>query len=173
MVLVFLADCRRWLDCYRAAGETCRDPGLGDLLIACEDAMIAAQNAVIAAQSLGIGSCYIGDILENHDRHVELLHLDEFVVPIGMLVFGYPTRQQKERQKPKRFDKKYIVQKNAYRRLDENQLRAMFKEVHPEPGFDFDAYLSAFCKRKYTSEFSLEMSRSAQRYLEKFLAAKP
>jgi nitroreductase len=28
-------------------------------------ACIAAQNAVVAAESLGLGSCYIGDILKN------------------------------------------------------------------------------------------------------------
>ena len=38
--------------------------GVGDLFLAMSDACIAAQNAVIAAQSLGIGSCYIGDIMD-------------------------------------------------------------------------------------------------------------
>ena len=41
-----------------------RIPGVGDLLLATTDATIAAQNAVVATESLGIGSCYIGDILE-------------------------------------------------------------------------------------------------------------
>lgn len=54
-------------------------------------AIIAAQNAVVAAESLGLGSCYIGDILENVEIHQELLGLDPFTVPISMLVFGYPT----------------------------------------------------------------------------------
>ncbi len=168
MVLVFLADCRRWMDCYQAAGTEYRNPGLGDMLLACEDALIAAQNAVVAADSLGIGSCYIGDILENHARHVELLQLDKYVLPATMLVFGYPTPQQKVRQKPKRFDKKYIVQKNSYSRLSEKDLRQMFAERHPESNFDFDHYLTAFCKRKYMSDFSLEMSRSVSQYLKNY-----
>lgn len=49
LVLVFVADCLRWLDCYRAAGVEAREPGPGDFLLACEDALIAAQNAVVAA----------------------------------------------------------------------------------------------------------------------------
>ena len=66
LVLVFLADCRRWLQAYKAAGiEDVRTPGVGDLLLAMADTCIAAQNAVVAAESLGIGSCYIGDIMEN------------------------------------------------------------------------------------------------------------
>ena len=63
LVLVFLADCRRWLQAYKAAGiEDVRTPGVGDLLLAMADTCIAAQNAVVAAESLGIGICYIGGL---------------------------------------------------------------------------------------------------------------
>ena len=65
MVLIFCADCQKWDAFYKEAGISPRRPGAGDLLLAVEDAMIAAQNAVVAAESLGIGSCYIGDIMEN------------------------------------------------------------------------------------------------------------
>ena len=40
---------------------------LGDLMLAVTDTAIAAQNAVVAAESFGIGSCYIGDIMEITD----------------------------------------------------------------------------------------------------------
>ena len=96
LVLVFLADCRRWLRAYHAAGITdARTPGMGDLLLAMADTCIAAQNAVVAAESLGIGSCYIGDVIENAEQMRETLHLTEYVVPACMLVFGRPTDQQK------------------------------------------------------------------------------
>jgi FMN reductase (NADPH) len=168
LVLVFLADCRRWMDCYKYSGVEYRKPGFGDALLACEDALIAAQNTVIAAQSLGIGSCYIGDILENHEKVVQLLNLDMYVIPITMLVFGYPTFQQKQRVKPKRFNKKYIVQKNTYARISEDDLREMFIEIHPENDFDYNEYISSFCNRKYMSDFSIEMNRTAEKYLNNF-----
>ena len=168
MVLIFLADCRRWYDCYQSAGATCRKPGAGDLMLACLDAVIAAQNTVVAAESLGIGSCYIGDILEHVEAHEKMLHLDEYVLPIAMLVFGYPTEKQKKRSKPARFDKQYIVQTNTYSRLPEKELRTMFQARHPEPDFDFDSYITAFCKRKYMSDFSLEMTRSVSKYWKRF-----
>ena len=38
-------------------------------MLAMADACIAAQNSVVAAESLGVGSCYIGDILENVEEH--------------------------------------------------------------------------------------------------------
>lgn len=167
LVLIFLADCRRWLDMYREAGARAREPGMGDFLLACEDAMAAAQNAVVAAQSLGLGSCYIGDILERREEHMELLGLDRYTVPIAMLVFGYPSEQQLARKKPGRFGSRYIVQTDRYRRLNGKELRAMLAEA--EPGKDFDDYLKAFCERKYMSGFSLEMTRSAEDYARVFM----
>ena len=76
MVLIFCADCKKWYDAYLAVGCQTRKPGVGDLMLACTDAMIAAQNAVTAAESLGIGSCYIGDIMENCEtQRVEMKYI--------------------------------------------------------------------------------------------------
>ncbi len=166
MVLIFLADCRRWYDCYRYAGAEAREPGPGDLLLACEDALIAAQNTVVAAESLGIGSCYIGDIMENRERHRELLNLDDYVYPAAMLVYGYPTEQQINRSKPVRFNKDYIVRKDRYSSLSEKEARDMFAEQRGKD--DFDEFINAFCRRKYMSDFSREMNRSAADYLKIF-----
>ena len=55
------------------------------MLLAMEDSIIAAQNAVVAAESLGIGSCYIGDILENYEIHQELFHLPQYAIPTTLL----------------------------------------------------------------------------------------
>lgn len=92
--------------------------GVGDLLLATTDATIAAQNAVVAAESLGIGSCYIGDILEQHDLHRELLNLSEYVVPVCMLVLGYPAEDHFKRQKPKCCKLEDIVCVDQYHRKD-------------------------------------------------------
>jgi nitroreductase len=174
MVLVFLADCRRWLDLYQAAGAVYRQPGPGDLLLAYADALIAAQNAVVAAESLGLGSCYIGDILENRETVARLLNLDKFVVPAAMLVLGYPSEKQKAVQKPQRFDRKYILQQDRYSRLPEEDLRAMFdarlneQTSQQDAGSGFEEYIKAFCERKYMSDFAYEMTRSAEEYLKAF-----
>ncbi|HOX49319.1 MAG TPA: nitroreductase family protein [Spirochaetia bacterium] len=168
LVLVFLADCRKWLDFYRYAGVEAREPGPGDLLLACADALVAAQNSVVAAESLGIGSCYIGDILENREKVVELLGLDDYTMPAAMLVYGYPAESALARRKPPRFGRKYLVRKDRYARLSEEEAREMLASTHPEPGFDFDAYMEAFAKRKYLSAFALELDRSAGEYLRRF-----
>ena len=170
LCLVFLADCRRWVRAYRAAGvEAPRKAGLGDLLLAMADACIAAQNAVTAAESLGIGSCYIGDVLENAEEMRKALALPPQVVPACMLVFGRPTRQQKDRAKPVRFREEAVVCENTYRDRTEAELREDFNQRGAGvPEFEFDRYLQAFCKRKYDSDFSREMSRSAAVYLKDF-----
>lgn len=166
LVLIFCADARKWYDAFRAAGCEPRKPGAGDLLLAVSDANIAAQNAVTAAWSLGVGSCYIGDVMERCEEHREMLGLPEYVFPACMLVFGYPTRQQMERKKPARAALRHIVHENGYRRMDEGELREMFADRAGEKGFE--AWMRAFCARKYDSDFSREMSRSVEEYLKDY-----
>lgn len=167
MVLIFCADCQKWYDAFREAGCDPRVPGVGDLMLAVSDTNIAAQNAVVAAQSLGIGSCYIGDILENCETHRELLCLPAYVVPVAMLVFGYPTEQQINRKKPERVAMKHIVHENGYRTMDGGELREMFAPRCGERSFE--EWVGAFCKRKYNSDFSREMTRSVEVYLQNFV----
>lgn len=166
MVLIFCADCKKWYDAFAAEGCSPRLPGSGDLMLAVCDAMIAAQNAVVAAQSLGIGSCYIGDIMENYERQRELLGLPEYVFPVGMLIFGYPTRQQLLREKPKRVPLSYLVHENGYHALSPVELREMWEPQCKQQ--DYTDWMQAFCARKYNSDFSKEMSRSVEKYLSQF-----
>ena len=167
LILIFCADCQKWYDAFLDADCEPRDPGVGDLLLAVSDANIAAQNAVVAAHSLGIGSCYIGDIMENCEIHRELLNLPDYVFPAAMLVFGYPTDQQLARQKPQRADIKHIVHENGYRRMEGKELRELFR-IRCDSR-TYEDYMKAFCNRKYNSDFSIEMTRSVEAYIEKFI----
>lgn len=166
LVLVFCADCRKWYQAYREYGCEPRKPGVGDLMLAVSDTNIAAQNAVVAAHSLGIGSCYIGDIMENAQSQRQILSLPEYVFPAAMLVFGYPTQQQLERQKPPRCEMRHIVHENGYRDMDADELKQMLSVKAGER--DFEEWITAFCNRKYNSDFSREMTRSVAVYLEDF-----
>lgn len=167
MVLIFCADCKKWYDAYEAGGCSPRKPGAGDLMLAVTDAAIAAQNAVTAAWSLGIGSCYIGDIMEQCETHRKLLQLPAYVFPAAMVVFGYPVQQQKERIKPERCEQKYVVHENTYRQADGDQLKEMLSKNYKDG--DFDKWIQAFCQRKYNSSFSREMSRSVGEYLKEYM----
>lgn len=171
LVLVFLADYQRWYDAYCFEGCNPRKPGEGDILLACADAIIAAQNTVVAAESLGVGSCYIGDIIENCETVRDLLDLPDYVLPAAMVVYGYPAESQRIRKKLVRFEKDYIVFKNKYRRLTKEEHREMHSIRNKKSGLlerDASEIIKANCARKYMSDFSLEMNRSASEYLKKF-----
>ena len=180
MVWIFLADYQRWFDYFQASGveELCAQrelsmmkPEEGDLFLACSDALIAAQNAVIAAESFGIGSCYIGDITERYEIHKEMLDLPQYVFPICMLVFGYPTQQQKDRTFTPRFDEKFIVFENQYRRLEKDEFTEMFAERQSRLPFGLKkegvtTVGQATYLRKFSGDFTVEMRRSVREWLK-------
>lgn len=166
LVLVFCADCKKWYDAYLEANCNPRTPGVGDLMLAVTDTAIAAQNAVVAAESFGIGSCYIGDIMENCEEQRRLLKLPDYVFPAVMLVFGYPTEQQKNRKKPERCKMNYIVHENTYRSMGGEELQEMLTPRCSRQSFE--EWIGAFCERKYNSDFSKEMTQSVGEYLKQF-----
>ena len=165
MVLIFLADYQKWFNAFNDLNLNPRKPSKGDLLLAIEDAMIVAQNTVNAAWSLGIGSCYIGDIMENYEEVTSLLNLPNYVYPACMVVYGY-INDNYQKYKPKRVDNKYVVFENAYSNLTGDELKNMFnsRSINEE----YEKWMSKFIERKYNSEFSKEMNRSAKKYINRF-----
>jgi nitroreductase len=171
LVLLFLADYQRWIDFFVASdvegycatrGKEMRLPGEGDLLLACCDALIAAQTAVIAAESLGIGSCYIGDIMEQYEYHRELLDLPQYVFPITLVCFGYPKTGERQKLSP-RFGQEYIHFKDRYERLNEAALKKMFADREPEQYFGDASNLGQHhYARKFSQDFAVEMTRSVR-----------
>lgn len=172
LVFVFVADHTRWHQSFKLANANPRQLGVGDLFLAMSDTAIAAQNMVVVAESLGLGSCYIGDILEHYEIHKELLNLPNHCVPVCMLVLGYPSEQQKQRIKPARFDAKYIVGENTYPYLNKQQLVDCYNERENKSNninhLSFEEWMKRFCKRKFNSEFSEEMTRSVTCYLKEY-----
>lgn len=162
LVLIFLADYQKWYDMFE---ESCQDvPTLeeSDLILAMNDALIAAQNGVVAAESMGIGSCYIGDILENFEENQKLLHLPKYVVPCTMLVFGKPTQQQKNRQKPKRFEVEDMLHIDNYKHKSIEETKEMFERQSLKTEKELEAYIQRFAQRKFYAEFRDEMNRSVK-----------
>ena len=176
-VLLFVADFQKWMDLFAAcdcddlpgvpAGVT---PGPGDLIMACNDALIAAQNAVVAAESLGIGSCYIGDIVELGEEHAELLHLPQWTFPAAMLCFGRPKTRPHRTEHYER----HMVHKDAYRRLGPAELAEVSAELDALHGVRESREGVRGCvqdvyARKFTADFSVEMNRSVAWWLERWL----
>lgn len=179
-VLLFLTDYQRWMDLYAAAsceqraaelGIPVRSPTEGDLVLALMDALIAAQTAVIAAESLGIGSCYIGDIVENWEAHQALFDLPRYTFPAALVCFGRPAKSPSNPLVP-RFDRKFIVHQDRYRRftpaeLDEMHLPFGLHSFAPRdyPNRAKNVVQMNFI-RKFTADFSIEMTRSVREILK-------
>ena len=174
LVLVFLADYQRWFDFFRHSGveELCRRTGKpfrtpeeADLMLALSDALIAAQTAVIAAESMGVGSCYIGDIMENFELHRELLGLSEFTFPIAMVCFGLPTDGQRRNPPRSRYREGLVVFKDAYRRLAPEELAELEDDKPIPAGSEAVNTGQRVYLRKFASTFMLEMNRSVRAML--------
>jgi nitroreductase len=181
-VLLFLADYQRWMDLYEAAGCTQRAtelgielrlPGEGDLVLALMDALIAAQTAALAAESLGIGSCYIGDIVENAETHRQMFNLPRYTFPAALLCLGKPAHARSSRLVP-RFERRFIVHQDQYRRFSESELNDMHLpfgrqsfEAHDFPN-GANNVVQANYIRKFTAGFSVEMTRSVRQWLRQW-----
>lgn len=180
LVLIFLADMQRWWDYFSISkvpelceeiGEIFQTPQESDLLLASCDALIAAQNAVITAESLGIGSCYIGDIMENYEIHREIFNLSRWVFPIAMVCFGYPKGDKEKIPLTSRFPQKFIHFKNRYKRLNKQELNEMFQNTERKiveknaKNIGQDVYL-----RKTGADFSKEMRRSVKAAINHWLS---
>jgi FMN reductase (NADPH)/FMN reductase [NAD(P)H] len=180
LVLLFLADYQRWFDYFIASGveefcdkegRTLRYPGEGDLLLACCDALIAAQTAVIAAEALGLGSCYIGDIMEQFEFHQELFDLPQYTFPVALLCIGYPKESQLKRALTPRYPQESVHFVNEYNRLDPATLDEIIKPRYRSsyPGEAVN-YGQAFYARKFAADFSIEMTRSVKKAIESWTA---
>jgi nitroreductase len=175
-VLLFVADSQKWTDLFahskvrEVQGCEHRETlGAGDLLLACSDALIAAQNAVIAAESLGIGSCYIGDILSNGEEHARLFDLPEHTLPIALLCFGRP----KAHRAPVGRQEEHVVMRDRYHRLSDAELHdvaeAMERTSAPNglpPGFA--NYPQLVYARKFVSADIREMNRSGGWWIDRW-----
>lgn len=169
IVFVYCADYfRAWSGMHDFITDNARQPEVGDLLLAMSDALICAQNMVVAAESLGLGSCYIGDIIENFEYHRDLLKLPNAVWPICMLVIGYPTPQQIDRPKPIRFPKEFVLHTNQYEVLVPTIHLGFIRNQFNNQANKLTEieYYSDVYRRKYTANFTSEMNRSAKAMID-------
>jgi len=162
--IVFLADMSKWAKYFKLNNIDYK-AHISDFILALNDTLIAAQNSVIAAESLGIGTCYIGDIMENFEKHQDILNLPKYVFPCTMVVLGHYDHHPKKRE---RFDRKYVVFNEKYTPLDDASILNMFKDKeeafhsnHPEKNF-----AQAFYNRKINSPFFKEKNRSIKAALD-------
>lgn len=112
-LLVLVADTHRSQQIAKEQGVD--EPFSGSMncfMEAVTDAALTAQNIVVAAESLGLGTNYFGNVLNDVERVIELLGLPELTFPVVGLSLGYPA--QSPQLKP-RMDMSLRVMENGYR----------------------------------------------------------
>lgn len=181
VVIVFVADSHKMNKYFKVSGvgEYCEKnnknlntPDLAQLFLAAGDAFIAAQNAVVAAESLGLGTCYIGDIVENYDTHRKLLNLPNWATPVAMLCLGYYPEDYPRTPKT-RFDKKYVVFEEEYKELTEEEIFEMYNENDrnvPIPNvYNAENFGQLLYGRKFGSDFMKEMNNGLIKAVESWM----
>lgn len=110
------------VDQYRngqiAKENNCQEESIGDMdrfFQGFTDACLTAQNVENAAESLGLGTVYLGSILNDPARTIELLKLPKLTFPAVGLGFGKPN--QEPQLKP-RMDMKLRMFENSYTTYD-------------------------------------------------------
>ena len=182
LVWVFLADNNKWEKFFTYSGspekfsKPMRETGLGDMHLCMQDAIIAAQNAVIAAEALGLGSCYIGDVIENYERLQKLLNLPAHAIPAAMLIMGYPLSEKREAVTPRPDPDSSVFMENGYADLTEEAIfsqyehhRANYENKKLLPLDNTGSVADYYYNRKYTSDFMDEMNRSAKVFITRWL----
>jgi nitroreductase len=90
-------------------GETAKD--MDRFFSSFTDACLMAQNVVTAAESMGLGTVYLGSILNDPKKICEILKLPELTFPVLGLGIGYPN--QNPQLKP-RMEMRLRVYENTY-----------------------------------------------------------
>lgn len=166
LALLFVADNYKWSKFFENRkvtdkGKPYENPQLPDFMLAIQDAMIAAQNSVIAAESMGLGTCYIGDIMENIEYHRELFNLPAYTMPVTLIVMGNYDKHPALRP---RFEKQHVVSSEVYPKVDDKFIDDMFAQNEAnKPNF-----AQKFYSRKIEAVFFKEMIRSIKMYISQW-----
>ncbi|CDZ75399.1 nitro/flavin reductase [Peptoniphilus sp. ING2-D1G] len=115
-LLVFVADIYRGRRVAEEKGyENLKDPSVEMLIQGFTDSIIGAQSISVAAESLGLGVVYLGSVLKDYERLIELLKLPKYTFPVIGMGIGYPDQQPQ--LKPK-MSMEFRCFENEYKSLE-------------------------------------------------------
>jgi nitroreductase len=101
--------------------------------ISFQDTVITAQNIVTAADALGLGSVYIGTVLECFRKIRDMFDLPRGVFPVVLLCLGYPEKRPEPRNK---LPVEIVVHDGRYREIPDGELLAAFDAKYKGTTFD-------------------------------------
>ena len=95
--------------------------------IAWDDTLLSAQAIETAAWLYGIGSCFVGHVMDCTEQLTELYGLPEMTFPVMLLSMGYPKVMPLKSQK---LQKDMIVFEGRYPELSDAQICAAYDEKY-------------------------------------------
>jgi nitroreductase len=128
---------------------------LTHFLIAYADLMCAAQNVVILAESHGLGSVYIGTILDVIDDAREYFTIPMYVLPMIVLSIGYPKSIPKNVPKLKR---DVIAHKERYRESSDDEIKKAFEDKYGK----FEDNVKKYLERIYIEAVEADKQEKPQ-----------
>jgi len=100
--------------------------------ISFQDTVIAAQNISTAADALGLGSVYIGTVLECFREIRNMFELPDGVFPVVLLCIGYPEKRAEPRNK---LPVEVVVHNEKYREIPDGDLLEAYRAKHKDTTF--------------------------------------
>ena len=167
-VYVILADFDRWFRLFRkyvgTLGVHINYPHEDEILFSIVDAALAAENMAIAGESIGVGSCFIADVVTHHDEIREMLNLPQYVMPIMLGIFGHPVSKPKQRSARIGVS---VVHRDRYEPLRDDQMLDMIDPLIPRgadgaPVMTPEDYVTRYYIRRLGSWLSFERTNSVR-----------
>jgi nitroreductase len=156
VLLMFCIDWRRlqrWADLENAPFTA--TSSFRHFWISFQDTIICAQNICTAADALGLGSVYIGTVLEMFHDIRAMLELPDGVFPVVLLCLGYPKSESPKRLK---FGIDVLVHHEKYHEIPDDLLRTAFSEKYSHRSFEITPerlqMLHEVCRDSRSPEFA-------------------
>jgi len=92
-----------------------------------QDTIICAQNVCTAADSVGLGSVYIGTVIDMPVKIQTMLKLPEGVFPVVLVCLGYPKKRYPSRSK---LGVDAVVHQERYHEMKDKELLDVFNKKY-------------------------------------------
>ena len=130
VVLTFCADFNRF---NKWCLQRNAIPGFDNFLsfmTAAIDALLVAQNVCIAAEANDLGICYLGTVIYNADKIIDILNLPKGVVPVATISLGYPDETP---ELTDRLPLEAVVHKEKYKDYSSDDIDKLYLEKEQSP----------------------------------------
>jgi nitroreductase len=125
--------------------------------ISFQDTIICAQNICTAADAVGLGSVYVGTVMDLMPDLRRILRLPEGVLPVVLLSLGYPKTRPSPRPK---LGLDAVVHKDRYQELPARELRAVhddkYRNFRFAPPPDKLKRFDQSCRKAHGAKFAQE-----------------